>query len=1417
MLLNALLSPPRLSNRGTASYSYLLPDGRTLTGSSVSNTVDLPASSPQLTLQKTASLAEAAFGDLLTYTVTVTNSGLAPVSGIVLSDAAPAGTAFVPGSVTVNGAARPEGDPEAGLAIPALAAGASVIATFQVRVRSLPDPPQAMNRAAASFTSGTFRGAAFSGETVTAILQPVLAVIKSANRSATTAGDTFAYRVTVSNTGSAAAVVTLSDPLPEGSTFVTNSVIAGGRPRPGVSPLTGIPLGVLAPGTGIDVTFGVAVTSLPSPQFLVNRSQAVYSFSLSDGRLITGSALSNSVSIPVSAPEIAVTLTTGTTAVTSGDTATYTAVIRNNGTAAADHVVFAASNPEGTAFVPGSIRLNGTSVPSADPLTGVLIGTLPPGDTVTLIYEVMITMATPSNINNQSTVSYTSGTFAASSSSNAVVTPVTQPEIALVKTANTTNTTVGDTVVFTITVSNTGNLAAQVTVSDSVPANATFVPNSVVGGGVPQPNASPAGGIAAGTVAPGQTVAVSFATVIDTLPAGQQQSNQASAVFTFTPPDGRVLTRSAVSNRVSFPVALPNVDVVKSSPAIDAVVGDVVAYSITVTNSGIEAVTNAVLTDRLPSGTSYVAGSAAVNGSPAPGDPASGITLGTLPPGSTVTVTFSVRVDSLPSPAQLNNQAIVSFTSGTFSGSAFSNTDVTPVYQPILNLAKTANTANATVGDTVTFTVNVRNTGNFPASVTLTDAVPAGTVFVDNSVIAAGSPLPGASPSTGFSIGTVAAGATVPVSFSILIQSQPPSQQIANQASAAFTFTPPDGRVLTGSAISNTVTFHVSSPNVSAVKSTTVTDAVVGDIIPYTVAVTNNGVGTVVENVVLFDTLPSGTVFVPGSVRVNGAVRPDATPASGVVIGSIEPGSSVTVTFQLRVTSLPDPPQITNRSFVSFTSGAFSGTSVSNTSVTPVFQPILSLDKSASASSATVGSTLVYSVTAENTGNLAAVVTITDPIPAGASFVPNSVIVNGVVQPGASPEAGFSLGPVAPNSPVTATFAVVIDTLPPGQRLTNQAAGAYTYSPPDGRTLTGSLLSDQVTVAVSSPNIAIVKSTPAVDAVVGDTVVYTSVVTNTGAAEVSNIVFHDPVPTGTSFVPGTLTVNGTPLADADPQSGVSLGSLSPGASAAVGFQVRVALLPDPDRLSNRSSASFTSGTFSATSFSNTVETPVFQPLITLTKTANSTNATVGDTIAFFFNVTNTGNIPAVVLLTDSLPDGTAFVPNSVVVDGLPQPGTDPEAGIPLGTLGIGETVSVRVSLEVTVDALPSPQQLVNSGYASFTFTPPSGRTVTGAAASNIVTIPVSAPNVSVVKSVNAIDAVVGDTLTYTVVVTNNGFEPVNNVLLSDPIPAGTQLVPGSVTVDGTARPNDNPATGVALPAIAAGASSTVTFQVVVVP
>lgn len=82
-----------------------------------------------------------------------------------------------------------------------------------------------------------------------------------------------------------------------------------------------------------------------------------------------------------------------------------------------------------------------------------------------------------------------------------------------------------------------------------------------------------------------------------------------------------------------------------------------------------------------------------------------------------------------------------------------------------------------------------------------------------------------------------------------------------------------------------------------------------------------------------------------------------------------------------------------------------------------------------------------------------------------------------------------------------------------------------------------------------------------------------------------------------------------------------------------------------------------------------------------------------------------------------------------------------------------------------------------------------------------------------VKSVDKAFAVKGDILHYTSVITNTGSLLKSDLVFSDPIPAGTAFVAGSVKINGVSYPAYNPQTGFALPDLAVGDAVTVEFDV----
>ncbi|HHB2131378.1 TPA: cell surface protein, partial [Bacillus cereus] len=496
-------------------------------------------------------------------------------------------------------------------------------------------------------------------------------------------------------------------------------------------------------------------------------------------------------------------------------------------------------------------------------------------------------------------------------------------------------------------------------------------------------------------------------------------------------------------------------------------------------------------------------------------------------------------------------------------GNVETNVFVTSIHSAILSAVKTASTAFANIGDTITYTVLIQNSGSTNATnVNFSDLIPAGTTFIENSFAVNGSTIPGANPNNGVNIGTVSTNSSLTVTFQVIVTSTPPSNPITNVASVQYEFlVDPTSPPVTGTITSNSASTQINNATVTTVLEANRTIVSIGDIITYTATLTNTG-NFPANSVLLINGVPEGALFVPNSVTLNGISLPDASPTLGIPVGIIAPGDSATITFQFLANSIPPQGAIINQALTSYTyivdpsQPPVTATSSSNTVNTAVVDASLSVIKNTDSLVQSTDGTITYTVVVQNNGNTTAnTVTLTDLVPEGTAFIPDSVTINGVSAPGTDPNVGISLNSIAPSEIVTVTFQVIVQSIPSVNPISNIARIDYTFiADPTAPIISRTITSNPAFTQISDANVLSLKAVNAQQATTGDILTYTITLENTGNIPATNLIFSDTLPEGTTFVDNSFTLNGTTILGANPNVGVTLPNLAANATHLIAFQ-----------------------------------------------------------------------------------------------------------------------------------------------------------------------------------------------------------------------------------------------------------------------
>ncbi len=1316
-----VLTPGSLTNTATKTAGDQFdPDTSNNAGSASLNAQP----SADLQVGKTVSNATPNLGTNVTYTITVANAGPNDATGVVVDDQLPPGLVFVSATPSQGTHDDANGVWTVGALANGTSASLAIVATVTL-------PGDITNTASVATADQHDPNPANNSGGVTVNGQSAdIQVVKIVDDANPVRGDTITFTITTTNNGpSNATGVVVTDALPTGLGLVSATPSQGTY-----NTTTGVwTIGNLAAtGVGATATLTIAA-SVDTDAGFINTA------SLTSLDQPDPNPANNTSSVPV-APVASADLSivkTGPATATAGQQVTYTLAVTNHGPSPAANASLDDPTPAGLTFVSADAPC-ATGFPCD-------LGTLANGATSTVTVTFAVPSSATASIINTATVTSPTGDPTPSDNSSSVTTPlVRSADIEVHKTGPVTVTASG-AITYGVVVTNHGPSDANgTTFSDPVPAAINGVSASC---------GTPTNGAVCGAANVSGNAVTS---TITTLPSG------ASVTFTINgtaPADAAALSNTATAtppSGVTDPIVINNsstvdttvtatadVQVVKSGPNT-AVAGTTISYMLAVTNAGPSTAANVSLADPTPTGLTFVSADAPC----ASGFPCN---LGNMASGAGISVTAIYAI-----PANLGgvvtNIATVSSPTDSTPANNSSAVDTTIAAVADLAVVKTG-PATITAGAPISYSVVVSNAGpSDVAGAPFADNVPAG---ITNVSASCGTPTGGASCGavnvSGNAVGSTITSLPSGSSVTITINGTAPADAgpISNTATIAAPQGVTDPAPANNSSTANTTVN--ASADLSIVKNGPQTIAS-GATISYTLLIHNAG-PSAANGASYADVVPAAITGVSATCGSPSGNATCATPnvAGNTVSGSVPTlpaGGSVTIT--IGGTAPFGAQTLANTATVAAPAGVpdpNSGDNSSSVNTTVGSAADIALAKTVDNAAAHVGEQVMFTITATNNGpNDASGVAVTDSLPSGFAFVSAAPSQGGYD----SASGVWTIGDLANGASATMTMIATVEQ--PGSLTNTVAVSASDQPDPD----TSNNNAGASVNAGASADIGLAKTVDNATPNVGSQVTYTLTATNHGPNDATGVEVTDHLPAGVSFV------SADPAAAYDAGSGVwTVGALANGASATLAITVQV----DAAGAVMNSAAITHEDQFDPVGANNAAGASINgqEADLAVSKTVDNANPNVGDDVTFTVSVHNNGASDATgVVLTDVLPGGLQFVSATpsqgsyAAASGLWTVGTLTAGGATsTATLSVVAKVvadgSITNTASVSAADQPDPNPANNSASASLNGNPQA--------------------DLAVVKSGPA-SVTPGDSVVYTIVVTNNGPSDANSVVVTDPTPVG---------------------------------------------
>ena len=918
---------------------------------------------PIITASKTADKTAVVEGEIITYTITATNSGRADGKAVI-KDTIPTGTTFVEGSIKVNNenTAYTAEDLQNGIEVNVSKQNeqgdGKTELVFQVRVNGLESDENDKKELV-----GVVENKATVNEIPTEeVKTPVIIFFKNAEQSTVKAGEKILYTITLVNSSEVSGKVIVKDKAPENTTFVDGSIKVNGVEKAELTEEN------LKNGIEVEVKENSEVTL--TFEVTVNEQN-----SLNDGDIIKNTAYVNEkpseeTETEFNKPVINSEKIADKTAVVAGEKLTYTIKVTNTGKADGTATV-KDEVPTGTELVEGSIAINGSiksSLTEKDLKEGIEVDVSKANEneagTATVSFEVIVKQGTTGMLTNKAAV-------------NEIPTDeVKTPVITFSKKAEQSTVKAGEKILYTITLVNSSEVTGKVIVKDEAPENTTFVDGSIELNKV-QLKDKDNNVLTEQNLKDGieiEVTANSEVTLTFEVTVNEQNSLN----------DGDIIKNTAYVNEkpseeTETEFNKPVISSEKIANKTAVVEGEELTYIINVTNTG-KADGKAIIKDEAPKGTKFVEGSITVNGVEK-----AELTEKDLKEG--IKVDVPKTSDNGAGTATVSFEVIVKEgTTGMLTNKATVNEIPTDeVKTPVITFSKKVDKETVKAGERLKYTITLKNTSEVLGKVTVRDNIPAETTFVDGSIELnevqlkdkENNVLTKQDLEQGIEI-EVAANSTVKLSFEVRVNSE-------NNLN--------DGDIIKNTAYvnekpSNEEETEFNKPIISSEKEANKTAVVAGEKLTYTIKVTNTGKADGTATVK--DEVPTGTEFVKGSIKVNGVEKAELTEKDlkeGIKVdvpkASTNGAGTATVSFEVIVKE-GTTGMLTNKA------------TVNEIPTDEVKTPVITFSKEADKETVKVGENILYTITLVNSSEVSGKVIVKDSAPTGTEFVKGSIKVNGV-------------------------------------------------------------------------------------------------------------------------------------------------------------------------------------------------------------------------------------------------------------------------------------------------------------------------------------------------------------------------------------------------------------------------------------